>query len=152
MSDNAVNMISAMRLLDFEPLTYFAHTIQLAIKDVKDSTDGFNSIMKKARVIVGHYKHNAKATKRLRKSSQVNDEKFLELIQDCVTLWNSEYLMLERLLHHRIIISIDLTNHVSHLDNLSVHNWKMVSGYVQNAKTITMLQLKFWLNDIQLHL
>jgi hypothetical protein len=52
--DNTVNMVSAMRLLRFELLIYFAHTIQLAIKDAKDATDGFNTIIKKARRIVKH--------------------------------------------------------------------------------------------------
>jgi hypothetical protein len=93
-------------------------------------------IIKKARRIVGHYRHVSKVTEHLRKTSKMNGEKYLELIQDCVILWKSEYLMLERLLQHCPIISIYLTNLVPHLDNISVNNWKMEFGYVKMLKPL----------------
>lgn len=86
-------------------------------------------MIKKARTIVGHYKHSASATSEFHKMQEEMGLSALDLIQDCVTRWNSEYLMLDRLLKNKPV----LTKHLSKLniDNLTVNEWRLVEGYVE---------------------
>lgn len=134
-TDNAKNMVAAMRFLEMEPLVCFAHTIQLALNDAKAETPGFSNTMKKVRTIIGHYKHSSKATERLRTISKARGHTFLELLQDCKTRWNSEYLMLERLLYTKAIVNDDIINE-ENIDNLTSNEWKIIVSYVKMLKPL----------------
>lgn len=128
-------MVAAMRFLDVEPLVCFAHTIQLALNDAKAKTPGFSNTMKKVRTIIGHYKHSTKATEHLLTISKARGHTYLELLQDCKTRWNSEYLMLERLLYNKDIVNDDIIKE-ENIDNLTFNKWKIIVSYVKNVKTI----------------
>lgn len=100
--DNACNIRAATTALPWFKRTCFAHTLQLAISDGKEMTRGFSVHFKKARGIVGHYKHSLKAHKKLMLP--------LRVVQDVETRWNSEIAMFSRLVELRELITIDLAS------------------------------------------
>ncbi|KAG0410779.1 hypothetical protein HPB47_012107 [Ixodes persulcatus] len=60
-TDNGRNIRAAVRQMEWIPLQCLGHTFQLAIKDAKEETPAVSLLCKKARAIVGHYKHSAQA-------------------------------------------------------------------------------------------
>ncbi|XP_064480381.1 zinc finger BED domain-containing protein 4-like [Ornithodoros turicata] len=60
-TDNARNMKAAIRELGWCERSCMAHTLQLVISDAKDCTRGIQELCKKARAVVGHYKHSTQA-------------------------------------------------------------------------------------------
>jgi len=129
-TDNGRNMLSGIRNLNVVGLTCFAHTLQLMINDVRKETNNFNETLEKARKIVGHYKHSAKATTRLHEKQVALELPVLELVQDCKTRWNSEFRMLDRLLLNKQALNDDLTAE-GELDTFSLNEWKTIEGYVK---------------------
>ena len=56
LGDNAANMISAMRIAEVEDFGYMAHTLQLVLHDALFEQSGVQSIVKKSRRLVTHFK------------------------------------------------------------------------------------------------
>ncbi|XP_054288071.1 E3 SUMO-protein ligase ZBED1-like [Macrosteles quadrilineatus] len=129
-TDNAANMVAAMRLLPWTHITCFAHTLQLALKDAKKNTTGMMSMLSAARSIVGHYKRSSSAQQRLHSYQKNLGKKEVELVQDCETRWNSEYQMLSRLVQQKEAISGELISSRSNINNLSMTEWKMAEEYI----------------------
>ncbi|KAH9375033.1 hypothetical protein HPB48_021154 [Haemaphysalis longicornis] len=89
-TDNAGNMRAATRGLSGHERTCFPHTLQFAIRDAKVMNPCLVALCKKARGIVGHYKHNPKAQERLNCCRKKMDKQPLHVVQDVKTRWNSE--------------------------------------------------------------
>ncbi|KAH7961264.1 hypothetical protein HPB52_006394 [Rhipicephalus sanguineus] len=96
-TDNGRNIRAAVRQMEWIPLQCLGHTLQLAIKDAKEETPVVSSLCKKARALVGHYKHSAQATRRLKDCQKRMELPSIGLTQDVDTHWNSEHAMLSRL-------------------------------------------------------
>lgn len=135
-TDNARNMRAATRGLSWHERTCFAHTLQLAIADAKVMTPGLVALCKKARGIVGHYKHSPKAQERLNCCRKKMDKQPLHVVQDVETRWNSELSMLSRLLELRDAITMDLASEDGHLDCFSASEWRQMGGYVAALKPL----------------
>ena len=102
------NMVLSLDILeaerDWESLCCTAHTLQLCLK-AGFEISGIARLLACACKLVGHFHHSVVATEALKKrQTEMNlhvDGKVKKLIRDCVTRWNSSYLMLERLLKLR---------------------------------------------------
>ncbi|KAH7980474.1 hypothetical protein HPB49_016446 [Dermacentor silvarum] len=97
--DNGLNIRAAVRRLSWTERSRFAHTPQLDINGTISRTPSIEPLREKARhIFVGHYKHSSSA-QRPREEYQERKAKYpLRLVQDVETRWNSQYLMLARLL------------------------------------------------------
>ena len=101
-TDNAANMLVAAREAGMIHISCYSHTIQLAIEDgLKMPT--ILKALAHARRLVGHFSHSVASVEAL-KTQQImmGNNKPLLLIQDVQTRWNSQYLMITRLLKLRI--------------------------------------------------
>ncbi|XP_054276698.1 E3 SUMO-protein ligase ZBED1-like [Macrosteles quadrilineatus] len=87
-------------------------------------------LVAKARKIVGHYKHSSTASERLHQIQEEMGKEVLNLIQDVETRWNSEYLMLNRLIKNKEPVSRDLVS-FGKIDNLTVSEWRLAEAYVK---------------------
>ena len=96
-SDNAANIIKAVRLLNWKSVPCLAHTINLAAKTGL-RVQQVSKILAKSWDIVAYFKSNAYATFTLHKKQTLLQINELNLIQDVDTRWNSTYDMLDRLL------------------------------------------------------
>nr|XP_050024257.1 zinc finger BED domain-containing protein 4-like [Dermacentor andersoni] len=106
-TDNGRNIRAAMRQIQWIPLQCLGHTLQLAIEDAKE-TPLVSLLCKKARALVGHYKHSAKPTRRLRECHKRMELPSIDLIQDVDTRCNSEHAMLSRLVQLRDAVSLNI--------------------------------------------
>ena len=97
-SDNASNILKAVKILNWRSVPCLAHTINLAAKTGL-RVNFVSKLLAKSRDIVGYFKRNAYATSTLHKKQSLLQMKELNLIQDVDTRWNSTYDMLERLLN-----------------------------------------------------
>jgi hypothetical protein len=126
--DNAANMRAAVRGTDWYDLPCFAHTLQLVIRDAINEVEGMSNMIKNAKSLVGHYCHSQVALNRLSKTCSDNNIHYLEPIQSVVTRWNSEFLMIERLLHLREAVTIELTLSGRADLLLTANEWKLAEG------------------------
>lgn len=135
-TDNGRNIRAAARTLPWRQRACFAHTLQLAISDAKSTTPAINKLCKKARGIVGHYKHSPVAQKRLHDVQRQLNKNVLHIVQDVETRWNSEYLMFSRLLELKEAITLELATSDTHMDGFNSSEWRDVAEYVEALKPL----------------
>ena len=110
--DNAANMVLAnTRLLDWESVACFAHTLQCAINDGFKAND-IARLIGACSKLVSHFHHSTVATVALKKKQEqlTPTEPPHKLIQSCKTRWNSVADMFERLHEQRWAISAVLSD------------------------------------------
>lgn len=94
-TDNAANMLAAVRDVGLTSVPCFIHTMQLVITaGLKDHSA--ETLLAKARKIVGHFKHSGKLTTMLL-DKQIGACHPLTVVQEVPTRWNSTYDMIDRL-------------------------------------------------------
>lgn len=135
-TDNGRNIRAAVRRLPWTERACFAHTLQLAIHDAISNTPSIDRLCKKARHIVGHYKHSSSAQKRLDEYQKKMGKDPLRLVQDVDTRWNSQYLMLSRLLDLKEAVSVELATSSSSIDGLCSAEWKEALEYLDALKPL----------------
>lgn len=86
---------------------------------------------KKARHTVGHYKHSLSVQKRLDEYQKRMGKDPLRLVQDVETRWNSEYLMLSRLLDLKEALPVELARSSNSIDGLCAAERKEAFEYVE---------------------
>ena len=95
-TDNASNMVSAIRETSWRHLPCFAHSLNLVVQDsIKEDTE-LGVVKEKCKDVVSHFHRSVKSADKLRvvqKQISVPEHK---LIQEVSTRWNSTYLMFER--------------------------------------------------------
>lgn len=67
-----------------------AHSLQLPAGDAEDSTRGSQELRKKAKAIVGHYKHGNQAPDRLDDFQKRSGDIPIHVRQDIEIRWNSK--------------------------------------------------------------
>lgn len=85
---------------------------------------------------MGHYKHSSSAQKRLDEYQKKMGKDPLRLVQDVDTRWNSQYLMLSRLLDLKEAVSVELATSSSSIDGLCSAEWKEALEYLDALKPL----------------
>lgn len=135
-TDNGRNIRAAARTLPWRQRACFAHTLQLAISDAKSCTPAIVQLCKKARAIVGHYKHSPAAQKRLHDVQRQLNKEVLHVVQDVETRWNSQYLMFSRLLELKEAITLELATSDTNMDGFNSSQWRDVAEFVEALKPL----------------
>ena len=95
-TDNAANIVAAVRLTGWKHIPCFAHTlnliVQYGLQNVKD-------VVTKVKTIVEFFKRSPQACGKLKAMQEQLGEPCLSLKQDIVTRWNSTYDMLQRIVN-----------------------------------------------------
>lgn len=135
-TDNGRNIRAAVRQMDWTPLQCLGHTFQLAVRDAKEETPAVSLLCKKARAIVGHYKHSAQATRRLKDCQKRMELPDVSLVQDVETRWNSEHAMLSRLVDLKDAVSLEMATSETSVSCLSPSEWNVAASLVQVLQPI----------------
>ena len=144
--DNAANMKLAMKLAGVTDIGCMAHTLQLVLHDALLTQTSVEIVVKKARKIVGHFKHSEQACRHLLEHQQTVKSPEHSLLQDVETRWNSTYLMLERLLEQRNAINLYSVQRGG-IDSLSVSEWALSERVVKILKPFYAATLEISSDD-----
>uniref|UniRef100_F6SY55 BED-type domain-containing protein n=1 Tax=Ciona intestinalis TaxID=7719 RepID=F6SY55_CIOIN len=127
-SDNAANVVKALRDGEIKGVRCMAHTINLVVHHaLKNSQRTVNDTVAVAHRIVTHFHHSPRACGMLKSvQTDLNLPKH-KLIQDVPTRWNSTFFMLERLLEQKPAINQLYQTH-GEFQNLSFNEWKLVDS------------------------
>ncbi|KAL1465900.1 hypothetical protein MTO96_043061 [Rhipicephalus appendiculatus] len=134
-TDNARNFLGAALRTGWLSIQCFAHTLQLCINCAKKDTSNFEQLCIKAQGIGRYYKRSSQARNRLKELKTSMGLEPLEVIQDVVTRWNSEYEMMARLLKLRRPISLDLSEQDT-LEDFTSSEWRLMASVTLVLKCI----------------
>uniref|UniRef100_A0AAR5PTC4 BED-type domain-containing protein n=1 Tax=Dendroctonus ponderosae TaxID=77166 RepID=A0AAR5PTC4_DENPD len=136
-TNNAENMKQAvLNDLNKHHHPCVAHTVNLCVNDALDSIKGLSPILTKCRLLVGHFKLCTLSYRKLHQKQEEMGLQALGLKREVPTLWNSTYLMMERLLRLKQPLSIVLAELTleSAPNNLSGSEWAIVTDCVVALK------------------
>ncbi|XP_049271284.1 zinc finger BED domain-containing protein 4-like [Rhipicephalus sanguineus] len=109
-TDNDKRMVLAARLLGFEHLPCFAHTLNLTVQDGLKSSEELAAVLLKCKNIVRYVKSSCIATTKLREEQErVGKVPPLKLKQETPTRWNSIFYMLKRILDVGEVLTLTLS-------------------------------------------
>ena len=104
-TDNAANMVLAADVAQTERWPCFSHTLQLSINDALTKISAITKAVAFGRKLVTHFNHSPLSVKALKDQQlKMGIKTPLNVIQDVSTRWNSQFLMIERLLKVRVSI------------------------------------------------
>lgn len=129
-TDNASNIISAIKKCNWRWLPCFAHSINLI---VQSSLKCIEPILTKVKVIVQFFKKSSHALAKLNDFQKQLGLPVLKLKQDCPTRWNSTYDMIDRIISIKdpIIATLAVLGNME-LNCLSPQEWIIL----ENARII----------------
>ena len=99
-TNNASNIIKAMRNLSILNMPCVGHTLQLSVLKSFDLAI-VAKMLSRIRKIVGHFHRSEKAMRNLRDKQKQLGAPIHKLINDCVTRWGSTYSMLQRFIEQQ---------------------------------------------------
>ncbi|XP_071056084.1 zinc finger BED domain-containing protein 4-like [Onthophagus taurus] len=147
-TDNAANITAAVRLLQYQHIPCFAHTLNII---VQKSLSHINIVHKKLKAVVQFFKHSPQATlKLINLQTQLGNQKPLKLKQGVATRWNSTLEMFERIvtIKESLQSALAITNCNIRLseEDLTIINWtckvlkpfKIISEELSSEKAVTI--------------
>lgn len=115
-SDNAANIVAAIRRTGWKHIPCFAHTINLV---VQSSLATIQHIREKVKSIVDFFRRSPQATEKLKQMQKQLGAPELKIKQDVVTRWNSTYDMFQRILDIKEALMSVIAINYPNIDNLT---------------------------------
>lgn len=138
-TDNAANVVGAVRVCNWRHLSCFAHSINLVVQKGIDAIR--ENLVGKVKSIVEYFKRSSSALQKLKEIQKQMDLPDLKLKQDVVTRWNSTYDMLHRILQIKEAVIATLAIKNKDLNTLSDLDWEELQ---------TVVDILWVFNDITL--
>lgn len=123
-SDNAANILSAVRLGEWRSISCFAHTLNLV---VQEATKEIADVLAKVKNIVEYFNRSTQGKKKLNATQQQMNLPILKLKQDVQTRWNSTFDMLQRIVQIKEAVISTVALLRSDL-TLSETDWAIIEG------------------------
>ncbi|KAJ8966354.1 hypothetical protein NQ317_017007 [Molorchus minor] len=118
-SDNASNIVAAIKLTGWKHVPCFAHTLNLIVQSALE-INSIAQMQQKIKKIVTFFKHSPQACGKLTAMQLQLGKTVLSLKQDCVTRWNSTFDMFNRVLEVKeSLMSVIAINYP---ENLNINN------------------------------
>ena len=108
MTDNASNITNAIKIMKWNHLPCFAHTLNLILTNSLDEIPELSTVITKVKNVVSFFHRSTKATDKLHDIQTRMNIFHHKLIQHVETRWNSVYFMLERYLEQEEAIRTTL--------------------------------------------
>lgn len=124
-TDNAPNIVNAIRLTQWRHVPCFAHVLNIGIQH---ALNHIKPIINKIKNIVEFFKQSSGALHKLQNIQKQSGFEPLKLIQECKTRWNSAFKMMERIikLKEPVLSTLAITN--NSLNCISDDEWEIISS------------------------
>ena len=109
-TDNAANVVAAVRHTGWTHVPCFAHTLNLVVSEAIKADTKIHQLRKSCRDIVSFFHHSVKASEKLKEIQLKLGIPETKLIQEVETRWNSTYFMSERITEQHQAITTALCN------------------------------------------
>ncbi|XP_028414611.1 zinc finger BED domain-containing protein 4-like [Dendronephthya gigantea] len=107
-TDNASNIVAAVKITGWIHVPCFAHTLNLIVSEAIKSDERVNDLKKRCKQIVTFFHQSVKATEKLKEVQFQLKLPEHKLIQEVDTRWNSTFYMFERILEQHQAITTAL--------------------------------------------
>ena len=94
-TDNAANIVAAVRMTGWMHIPCFAHTLNLVVSDAIKADASVHGLKRKCKQIVTFFHHSVKSTEKLKEIQGQLGIPEHKLIQEVETRWNSTYYMFQ---------------------------------------------------------
>nr|XP_039250111.1 zinc finger BED domain-containing protein 4-like [Styela clava] len=131
-SDNASNVIKALKDGEIFNIRCMAHTLNLIVHDAIRSNIDVKDIVADARSLIAHYNRSSRDARALRECQKRLNAPEHKLQQDVSTRWNSTYYALERMVEQREVINDMSFRGIG--NTLSPNQWRMASSLIRVLK------------------
>ncbi|CAG4983764.1 unnamed protein product [Colias eurytheme] len=131
--DGGTNMKKGISLLNIINIDCLSHQIQLVVKEGLKSQESIIAVINKCKKIATHFHHSNVAQDDLANLQEKLNQPKLKIIQECVTRWNSNFYMLERILKNKDSLCLYASTN-NKISQLSSDEWIVVE------KLITLLK------------
>ena len=137
-TDNATNIVNAVKLTKFKHLPCFAHTLNLV---VQKGIQKLKTLRQKVKAIIEHFHRSTVAAEKFASlQSQINPDKpALKLKNDVLTRWNSTYEMFERIANVQEPFEGTLDVLHNPVENLSTEEWQTLPEICNALKPFNLV-------------
>jgi hypothetical protein len=97
-TDNAANMVVAIRITRWKHIPCFAHTLNLIVQGALSAAKETADLKNKCKDMVTFFHQSTKASDKLKEVQRQLGVPEAKLIQDVETRWNSTFYMFQRIL------------------------------------------------------
>ena len=97
-----------------------AHTLNLSVIEGLKANKELSAVLKECRALVSHFKHSVQACNKLKEVQQQLNAPIIKVKQDVPTRWNSCFIMKDRLIQLKDLLSITVTNLSSNIPTSGV--------------------------------
>lgn len=115
-TDNAANIVAAVKLTNWKHVPCFAHTLNLI---VQNALQEIKPVQHKVKTIVEFFKRSPKASELLKLTQKQMGKTVLTLKQNMITRWNSTYEMFKRIIDTKEALISTIAINYPHLKQLS---------------------------------
>lgn len=129
-SDNAANILSAVRLGEWRSIACFAHSLNLV---VQQATTEITDVITQVKNIVEYFHRSTQGQKKLTATQQQMNLPVLKLKQDVKTRWNSTFDMLQRIVQVKDAVIATVALQRSDL-SIKEQDWEIIEGVLPLLK------------------
>ena len=130
-TDNANNIVAAVRNNKWNHLPCFAHTLNLLVTNSLQEVPEISAILQRCKNIVSYFHRSCKATNKLTAiQSRLNIDNH-KLIQEVETRWNSSFYMLQRIVEQEEAIRTTLCLLSRNDLTISCEDVEVIKGVVE---------------------
>lgn len=129
-SDNAANILSAVRLGEWRSIACFAHSLN---RVVQQATTEITDVITQVKNIVEYFHRSTQGQKKLTATQQQMNLHVLKLKQDVKTRWNSTIDMLQRIVQVKDAVIATVALQRSDL-SIKEQDWEIIEGVLPLLK------------------
>ncbi|XP_041109108.1 uncharacterized protein LOC121317342 [Polyodon spathula] len=127
-------MVAAIRKLSLRHMPYFAHTLNLILKDSVAAVADLEEIRWKVKKLMCYFRTSTVAKENLPALQHDMKQQELKLIQEVETRWNSTFLMLEHFLAVKDPVSAAMSSLDASLPVIFHQDWTAMDEAIKSLK------------------